>query len=119
MQQKWIDKLLEYKDENVDAGLAEAIPFINEDLKKPLFKKLVNTKDRVTKEFLAENITSIPGYKQDIDMIKELLNGADNMIRGSLANTIKKMPTGMTKSTWTKMVLDGADNSIKAALLGE
>lgn len=119
MQQKWIDKLLEYKDENVDAGLAEALPFINEDLRKPLFEKLVHTKDRVTKEFLAENITSIPGYKQDMDMVKQLLNGADNMIRSSLTDTIKKMPTGMTKSTWTKLVLDGADNSIKKALLGE
>ncbi len=119
LQQQWIDKLLDCDSSQVTTGLSEVIPFINEELRGPLFEKLVLSKDKVTKEFLAENITSLPKYLQTDDMVKQLLDGADNMVRGSLANTISKLPDGRQKTSWTKLVLDGADDFIRKTVLGE
>ena len=116
VQQKWIDKLLQCEDVRVKAALSEVVSFINEDLRRPLFEQLVEVKDKVSKEFLAENISSLPMYRQSTDLLIQLLDGADNIVRRALVNTIKKMPDGTAKSKWVKIVSDGADQHIKAML---
>ena len=118
LQQKWIDKLLSCNSVQVDAGLSEAIPYINEELRGALFERLVDSKDKVTKEYLAENITSIPRYMQTEEILTRLLDGADNLVRGALVNNIQKMPAGRRKEIWKKLVLEGADDSIKAMIQG-
>lgn len=97
----------------VNTGLSEVIPFINEELRGPLFEHLVESKDKVIKEFLAENITTLPRYLQNEDMVRKLLNGADNMVRGALLNTVQKMPNSNKKELWKKLIAEGADKSIK------
>lgn len=119
IQQKWIDKLLTCDDVRVKAGLGEAIAFIDEDLRKPLFEKLLDVKDKVCKEFLAQNITCVPGYKQSTDLVAKLLDGADNIVRGAFVNTIKTLPDTRTKETWLKMALDGADSQVRAMIATE
>lgn len=119
LQQKWIDKLLACENDQVRTGLCEVVQFINEDLRVPLYEKLLDTKDKVAKEFLAESLTSISGYKQSTDWVPRILDGADNMIRGSLANTIKDMPDSNVKESWSKLISDGADNSIRDKLLNK
>lgn len=116
LQQKWIDKLLACDNDQVTTGLCEVVPFINDELKVPLYDRLLNSKDKVAKEFLAENLTSIPGYKQSQDWISRLLDGADNMVRGTIANTVKDMPEGKIKKDWSRLVSDGADNSVRDKL---
>lgn len=118
LQQEWIDKLISCNSILVNAGLSEVIPCINEELRGPLFERLVDAKDKVIKEFLAENITSIPRYMQTKEIVTRLLSGADNMVRGALANTMQKMPNGTQKESWKKLILDGADDSIKAMVQG-
>lgn len=118
LQQEWIDKLLSCNSVQVDAGLSEVIPFINEELRGELFEQLVNSKDKVTKEFLAANITSIPRYKQTDEILAKLLDGADNLVRGALVNTMQKMPATRQKETWKKLILEEADDSIKAMIHG-
>lgn len=119
LQQQWIDKLLSCDSVQVNTGLSEVIPYINEELRGELFEKLVLSKDKVVKEFLAENITSLPKHLQTEENVTKLLENADNMVRGSLANTISKMPDSRQKSAWTKLVLDGADDFIKTMVLDE
>lgn len=114
LQQEWIDKLLSCNSVQVDAGLSEVIPSINEELRGSLFEQLVESKDKVVKEYLAENITSIPKNMQTEEIVRKLLNGADNLVRGALVNTMQKMPASRQKETWKRLVLEGADNSIKA-----
>ena len=112
-QQKWIDKLLTCDDAQVKTGLCETVKFINPDLRAPLFEKLLDTKDKVAKEFLAENITSVKNYTKHSEWVPKLLDGADNMVRGSLVNSIQQIPDKNTKENWLNMVLDGADNCVK------
>lgn len=114
LQQKWIDKLLTCNDVQVTTGLCESVRFIDADLRASLFEKLLESKDKVAKEFLAENITTVKNYAQHPEWVTRLLDGADNMVRGSLVNTIKQMPDNKTKETWLQMALDGADNFVKA-----
>ena len=116
LQQKWIDKLLDCDNEQVTIGMCEVVPFINDELKAPLYDRLLDSKDKVAKEFLVENLTSIPAYKQSEDWRPRLLDGADNMVRGTIANTIKEMPEGKIKSDWSRLVSDGADNSVRDKL---
>lgn len=118
LQQEWIDKLTSCENTHVNAGLSEIIPFINEELRAPLFEKLLNSKDKVVKEFLAENIISLPKYMQTEEFVRKLLDGADNMVRGALFNTMQKMPEGTRKEKWKKLLVEGADNSIKAMVQG-
>ncbi len=116
LQQKWINKLLTCDDVRVKTGLSEALAFINEDFKLPLFEKLLDVPDKVCKEFLATNITSIPGYNRLTDLVTKLLDGADNIVRGAFVNTVKKLPDSRTKETWLKMALDGADSQVSSMI---
>lgn len=113
LQRQWIDKLAVCDSNNVKAGLAEVIPFIKEEQRAPLYRKLLESKDKVTKEFLAESILSLPKNALSDELVVGLLDGADNMVRGALVNAIKKMPEGKLKDGWKKLVIDDADNSIK------
>lgn len=113
LQEKWINKLLDCKDVNVDTGLAESIAFVNEENRRSLLEKLLPSKDRVTKEFIAQNITAVPGYNSHPEWVKQLLYGADNMIRGALLNTIKSIREYQVKKTWINMVLEGSDATIR------
>lgn len=119
LQQKWIDKLLACNDDQVTAGLCESVSFINPDLRVSLFEKLLDSKDKVSKEFLAENITTVKNYAQHSDWLPRLLDGADNLIRGSLVRTIKTMPNGKIKDDWLNTTLDGADHFVKAMVSKE
>ena len=114
LQQKWIDKLLACNDDQVTAGLCESVSFINPDLRVSLFEKLLDSKDKVSKEFLAENITTVKNYAQHSDWLPRLLDGADNLIRGALVRTIKTMPDGKIKDDWLNTTLDGADHFVKS-----
>ena len=119
LQQKWIDKLLACDDVQVITGLCESVKFIEPELRAPLFEKLLDSKDKVAKEFLAENIITVKNYAQHPEWVAKLLDGADNIVRGSLVNTIQQMPNNKTKETWLKMTLDGADNFVKAMVTKE
>lgn len=116
VQQKWINKLLEYDDVDVKTALCESVSYVDDSLKVDLFDELLSVKDHVAKEFLAQNITTVPGYNRHRDWIPRLLDGADNMVRGSLANTIKSLKNADIKKDWTEKVLQGADSSIKEML---
>ena len=114
LQKKWINKLLEYPDINVTRGLAESVSFVEEENRFPLFEQLLNSKDKVTKEFLAENLITVPGYNSHTVWVKQLLNGADNIVRLTLLNTIKSTShQNSVKEKWIEMILDGVDVSIK------
>ena len=119
LQQKWIDKLLACDDVQVTTGLCESVRFIAPDLRASLFEKLLDSKDKVAKEFLAENITTVKNYAQHPEWVVRLLDGADNMVRGSLVNTIQQMPENSTKEKWLQMALDGADNFVKSMVSKE
>lgn len=119
LQQKWIDKLLACDDVQVTTGLCESVRFIDPDLRAGLFDRLLESKDKVAKEFLAENITTVKNYAQHPEWVERLLDGADNMVRGSLVNTIQQMPENRTKEKWLQMALDGADNFVKSMVSKE
>ena len=59
-QKKWIDKLMETDNVDVIAGLCESVSFVERDLRAEMFDKLLNTNDKVCKEFLAHNIVTVP-----------------------------------------------------------
>ena len=114
LQKKWIDKLFEYNDVNVTRGLAESVSFVEQENQAPLFEKLLSSKDKVTKEFLAENIAAIPGYDYYTGWVEQLLDGADNIVRLALLNTLKSVSIRpQVKEKWINMILDGADTTIK------
>ena len=113
LQKKWIIKLLDCNNTDVDTGLAESISFVNEGNRVYLIERLLPSKDKVTKEFLAQNITSVPGHTFHPEWVEQLLDGADNMVRGALLNTIKSMPDSPAKAQWISMSLKGSDDTIK------
>ena len=127
LQKKWIDKLSELIEKkgidendrgNVTAALAESVSQVNEEFRAELFEKLLSSKDHVTKEFLAESITSVPSYTIYRDWVPRLLEDGDNRVRGALANTIKstKYMSPNTKQRWIDAILKDADSQVREML---
>ena len=113
LQKKWINKLADYNNPDVNAGLAESVSFVNQENRSILFERLLSSKDKVVKEFLALNISAVPGYSFRTDWAEQLLDGADNMVRGALLNSVKPMPNSLIKTRWIDMILKGSDKTIK------
>jgi len=113
LQGKWIKKLLECNDRDVNTGLAESVSYVRSENRSILFEKLLSSQDKVTKEFLAQNLSAVPGYTFHTEWVEKILDGADNMVRGALLNTVKSMPESMVKTNWINMIMKGSDKTIK------
>ena len=113
LQKKWINKLADCNDLDVTTGLAESVSFVNTENRAMLFEKLLPSKDKVVKEFLALNILAVPSFSFRTEWAEQLLDGADNMVRGALLNSVKSMPDSLIKTQWINMILKGSDKTIK------
>lgn len=116
VQQKWINKLLECDDIRVKTALCESVSYVDDSLRAKLFEALLPLKDHVAKEFLAQNITSVPGYANHPDWLPRLLDGADNMILGALVFTLKTVKNEAVKKDWAEKIAQKGDDSIKKML---
>ena len=116
LQKKWIDKLMELDDENVKAGLCESVEFVDRDNMRYMFERLLPTKDNVSKEFLAKNITMVPHYATHPEWVEELLADSDNMVKGTLINSMRSIKDDEVKQKWAKIISKDSDDTVKAML---
>ncbi|MBP3925408.1 hypothetical protein J6E39_09260 [bacterium] len=111
--EKWLDKFMEIDDFRVKRAMAESVKFLPKEFEKKTFEGLLDINDNNTKEFLAETITSIPGYQNHKDWLLKILKDGDNSIRRSLAGELPKIKDAKVRQEWTQIILDGADSSVR------
>ncbi len=109
----WINRLMEVDNPRVKRALCESLRFMPTKVQVPVLEELLKVKDMNSKEFLAENIITVPGYYRHLEWLEQLLDGADNTVRRSLAKNITAIPESRYQQKWIDMILENADSSIE------
>ena len=109
----WINKLMEVENPRVKRALCESVRFMPRGTQVPVLEKLLKIKDMNSKEFLAENIFSVPDFYVHKEWLVQLLDGADNTVRRSLAKNIDIIPESKYRQEWIDLILENADSSVK------
>ncbi len=113
---KWLDKLMDESDIRIRRSLCESVKYLPENLMKETFVKLLDIPDMNGKEFLAETLTSIPGYHLNPEWFDKIIEGAGNSVKRELAKTLKTVNAPILKRKWAKELYEKGDSSVKEIL---
>ena len=116
MLQKWLDKLMEIDDIRVKRALCESVKFLPENFLAPTFIKLLGVQDMNAKEFLAETLTSIPGYNNHPEWFDLIFDASGNSVKRELAKTLKTVQSPRLKEKWATKLWEKGDSSVKKIL---
>ncbi len=113
---KWLDKLMEIDDIRVKRALCESVKFLPEKFMAPTFVSLLDVQDMNAKEFLAETLTSIPGYHCNPEWFDKIIETSGNSVKRELAKIIPNVKSPMLKKKWTNVLFETGDSSVKKIL---
>lgn len=116
MMKKWIDKLMDVESVRVRRALCESVKFMPEKLMRETFIRLLDETDQNAKEFLAETLTSIPGYSSNWDWFDKIFEASGNAVKRELAKAMKDVDSPILREKWVKRLYDQGDSSVKNIL---
>ena len=68
------------------------------------------------KEFLAETLTSVPGYYNNPEWFDKIIEASGNSVKRELAKMLSTVKTPWLKEKWAKELYKQGDSSVKDIL---
>ena len=116
ISKKWIDRLMEEENYVVKRALCESVRYVPEVFMKEMFVKLLDVQDMNAKEFLAETLTSVPGYYNNPEWFDKIIEASGNSVKRELAKMLCTVKTPWLKEKWAKELYKQGDSSVKDIL---